>query len=262
MTYRSLTDGEIGALEADRCSCADWARVRVAENFRAGNLRDVAFSGDVRLGRFEGRISLPGGLEVPSGIQNATLHNCTVGDGVLIRNIGRHIANYDIGDGVTATDFIMCSGSRVEDSAILSDCFVGQGVRMGRQIAAENCLFFANCEALHGETCSVFAGPYTVTHHKSSLLIAGLFSFYNAGSGTNMSNHMYKLGPLLQGILERGSKTGSKIWGQKYGDRLWIFHSPSCMILEMGDRKVLAREQTRCALSSPHFPLLSYIYIS
>jgi len=55
----------------------------------------------------------------------------------------------------------------------------------------------------------LFAGPYTVTHHKSTLLIAGLFSFYNAGSGTNQSNHMYKLGPVHQGVFERGCKTGS-----------------------------------------------------
>jgi hypothetical protein len=40
-------------------------------------------------------------------------------------------------------------------------------------------------------------------------LIAGYFSFYNAGSGTNQSNHMYKLGPLHEGKLERGCKTGS-----------------------------------------------------
>ncbi|MCK4489002.1 MAG: DUF4954 family protein, partial [Anaerolineales bacterium] len=36
-----------------------------------------------------------------------------------------------------------------------------------------------------------------------------MFSFYNAGSGTNQSNHMYKLGPVHQGVIERGSKTGS-----------------------------------------------------
>jgi hypothetical protein len=114
-----------------------------------------------------------------------------------------------IGAGVIARDFVVCSGSRVEDGAIINKCFVGQGVRMGKQYSAENSAFFANCEAFHGEACSIFAGPYTVTHHKSSLLIAGLYSFYNAGSGTNQSNHMYKLGPVHQGILERGSKTGS-----------------------------------------------------
>ncbi len=101
------------------------------------------------------------------------------------------------------------SGSKVDGGALLDKCFVGQGVELGKQFSAENSIFFANSEAFHGEAVSVFAGPYTVTHHKSSLLIAGMYSFYNAGSGTNQSNHMYKLGPVHQGIVERGSKTGS-----------------------------------------------------
>ncbi len=111
--------------------------------------------------------------------------------------------------GVIAKKFIVLSGSRVDGGAILDKSFVGQGVKMGKQFSAENSVFFANCEAFHGEACSLFAGPYTVTHHKSTLMIASLVSFFNAGSGTNQSNHMYKLGPLHQGILERGSKTGS-----------------------------------------------------
>ena len=36
-----------------------------------------------------------------------------------------------------------------------------------------------------------------------------MFSFYNAGSGTNYSNHAYKLGPIHYGTLERGTKTAS-----------------------------------------------------
>ena len=114
-----------------------------------------------------------------------------------------------IGEGVIAKKFIVLSGSRVDGGAILDKSFVGQGVKMGKQFSAENSLFFANCEAFHGEACSLFAGPFTVTHHKSTLMIASLFSFFNAGSGTNQSNHMYKLGPVHQGIVERGSKTGS-----------------------------------------------------
>jgi NDP-sugar pyrophosphorylase family protein len=114
-----------------------------------------------------------------------------------------------IGDGVIADDFIVQEGSKIDSGVILDKCFVGQAVKLGKQFSAENSAFFANCEGFHGEACSVFAGPYTVSHHKSSLLIAGLYSFYNAGSGTNMSNHMYKLGPIHQSILERGSKTGS-----------------------------------------------------
>jgi hypothetical protein len=125
-----------------------------------------------------------------------------------------------IGSGVFAEDFIACSGSKMTDGTIISKCFVGQGTVLSKQYSAENSVFFANCGGFHGEACAIFAGPYTVTHHKSTLLIAGLFSFLNAGSGTNQSNHMYKLGPVHQGIVERGSKTGSDsymLWPAKVG---------------------------------------------
>ncbi|MBQ5923015.1 MAG: DUF4954 family protein, partial [Alistipes sp.] len=72
----------------------------------------------------------------------------------------------------------------------------------------------------NGEACAIFAGPFTVTHHKSTLLIAGMFSFMNAGSGSNQSNHMYKLGPIHQGMLERGAKTTSNsyiLWPARVG---------------------------------------------
>ncbi|MBN1541123.1 DUF4954 family protein [candidate division KSB1 bacterium] len=114
-----------------------------------------------------------------------------------------------IGSGVIARDFIVQSGSHISDGVMLTHTFVGQGVRLGKQFSAEHSAFFANCEGYHGEALSVLAGPYTVTHHKSTLLIAAQFSFFNAGSNSNQSNHMYKLGPLHQGILERGAKTGS-----------------------------------------------------
>jgi hypothetical protein len=114
-----------------------------------------------------------------------------------------------IGEGVIAENFIVHTGSRVNGAALLKNCFIGQSVQIGRQFSAENSVFFTNSEGFHGEACSLFAGPYTVTHHKSTLLIAALVSFFNAGSGTNQSNHMYKLGPVHQGILERGGKTGS-----------------------------------------------------
>lgn len=114
-----------------------------------------------------------------------------------------------IGDGVVAKNFIILSGSRVDDHVTLHSCFVGQSVRIENKYSAENSVFFANSECHRGEACAIFAGPYTVTHHKSTLLIAAMYSFYNAGSGSNQSNHMYKLGPIHSGILERGSKTGS-----------------------------------------------------
>ncbi len=125
-----------------------------------------------------------------------------------------------VGENVIARNFILQSGSKMDGGALVDKSFVGQGVEIGKQFSAENSVFFANSEAFHGEAVSVFAGPYTVTHHKSSLLIAGMYSFFNTGSGTNQSNHMYKLGPVHQGILERGSKTGSfayLLWPSRIG---------------------------------------------
>jgi hypothetical protein len=129
-------------------------------------------------------------------------------------------APVEIGEGVIMDDFIVCSGTRITDATLLSKCFVGQGCILDKHYSAVNSLFFANFQGFHGEACSVFAGPYTVTHHKSTLLIAGMFSFLNAGSGSNQSNHLYKLGPIHQGIMERGSKTTSDsylLWPSRIG---------------------------------------------
>jgi len=125
-----------------------------------------------------------------------------------------------IGSGVKCTDFILSSGVSISDSTLISRCFVGQGCIMGKHYSALDSLFFSNCQGMHGEATAIFAGPYTVSHHKSSLLIAGMFSFLNAGSGSNQSNHMYKLGPIHQGICERGAKTTSDsylLWPAKIG---------------------------------------------
>ncbi|MHC4460169.1 MAG: DUF4954 family protein [Planctomycetota bacterium] len=343
---RPLSSEEIAQLTVQGCSCADWSKVQVAEGFDAGRVKSTHFSGNVKLGVFEKRVSFFGGVTKPTGISNATIHNCTIGnnvyidqirnyianyiieDDVLIENIdllavegessfgngteiavvneagGREIPIYDhlsahiayiiafyrhrpkvieklqkmiaaytksvtspmgvlgagaklincriikntkvgpasvieganrlengsinscpedpvyIGPGVFAEDFIACSGSKITDGTIICNCFVGQGTVLAKQYSAENSVFFANCGGFHGEACAIFAGPYTVTHHKSTLLIAGLFSFINAGSGTNQSNHMYKLGPVHQGVVERGSKTASDsymLWPAKVG---------------------------------------------
>lgn len=114
-----------------------------------------------------------------------------------------------VGSGVVADHFIIAEGASVDSGAVITKVFVGQGSKVGRQFSAENSLIFCNCECFHSEAVAIFAGPYTVTHHRSTLLIAGTYSFYNAGSGTNTSNHMYKLGPVHQGMLSRGSKSGS-----------------------------------------------------
>ncbi|MBR4048039.1 MAG: DUF4954 family protein [Bacteroides sp.] len=129
-------------------------------------------------------------------------------------------ASVYIGHGVICDDFIVSSGSHIDDGAMLSRCFVGQACKLGHGYMASDSLFFSNCQGENGEACAIFAGPFTVTHHKSTLLIAGMFSFMNAGSGSNQSNHMYKLGPIHQGTLERGAKTTSDsyvLWPARIG---------------------------------------------
>ena len=125
-----------------------------------------------------------------------------------------------VGVNVIGDDFIISSGASLEDGGTFSRCFIGQACKLGHNYSASDSLFFGNCQGENGEACAIFAGPYTVTHHKSTLLIAGMFSFMNAGSGSNQSNHMYKLGPIHQGIMERGAKTSSDsyiLWPAKVG---------------------------------------------
>ncbi len=344
--YRSLSSEEITRLEAQRCTCNDWSKVKVSADFNTDNVHSTHFSGQIRLGVFTKGVSFFGGITKRAGISDATLHNCVIGNNVFISHVKNYIANYIIeddaiidnidllavedqssfGNGVEVTvvneaggreipiydrlsaqaayiiafyrhrpqvikkfqnmianyvrsvtfsmgvvgkgtsilncrvlknikigpaaviecasrlengsinscfedpvyigpsvfaeDFIVSSGVKISDGTMISKCFVGQSTELAKQYSAENSVFFANCGGFHGEACAIFAGPFTVTHHKSTLLIAGLFSFLNAGSGTNQSNHRYKLGPVHQGIVERGSKTGSDsyiLWPAKVG---------------------------------------------
>ena len=125
-----------------------------------------------------------------------------------------------VGYGVIADDFIVQDGSCIEDCTTITRCYVGQACMLGHGYSASDSLFFCNCQEENGEACAIFAGPFTVTHHKSTLLIAGMFSFMNAGSGSNQSNHMYKLGPIHQGAMERGAKTSSDsyiLWPARIG---------------------------------------------
>ncbi len=344
--YRPLKAVEINKLERQGCTADSWDNVKVSDGFIPERISNTGFSGQIRLGNFKKEVSFAGGFCRKTGINNSTIHNCTIGDDSLISGVHHYLANYEIadgviidnieqmyvdgesvfgngipivalnetggrevkmydglsahlayilalyrhrpkviervnkmidqyvkeksstmgyvgpgsvimntgtihnvwigerttingskrlengsinsvsedpveiGDGVIANQFIISSGSRVMDSTLLDKCFVGQSVHLGKHYSAENSLFFSNCNGFHGEACSIFAGPYTVTHHKSTLLISAYFSFLNAGSGSNQSNHMYKLGPIHQGIVERGSKTTSDsylLWPSRIG---------------------------------------------
>ena len=129
-------------------------------------------------------------------------------NGIIVNNAapGRPLAY--VGAGVDADGFVIEDG-RVDSGALLRNVFVGQGVTLEKGFTAHDSLFFANSTMENGEACALFAGPYTVSMHKGSLLIGAQTSFMNAGSSTNQSNHMYKLGPVHWGVLERGVKTSS-----------------------------------------------------
>lgn len=346
MIYRKLTTPEIEKLQNQACTACNWETVSVHENFTPDYIHQVNFSGDIRIGYFESDFVFPGGIKRHSGLRNVSLHNCSLGNNVLIENVQNYIANYRIGDNtiiqnlelmyvegkssfgngvqasvlnetggrevgindklsahfayiqsfyrhrpilvqkmqeivqrytdevssetgtigdnvkivntgtiknvkigdnaviegarilengsinsnafdpihigynVMAKDFIISSGSRVEDGTMLARCFIGQSCELGHTYSASDSLFFSNCQGENGEACAIFAGPYTVTHHKSTLLISGMYSFMNAGSGSNQSNHMYKLGPIHQGVMERGGKTTSDsyiLWPARIG---------------------------------------------
>lgn len=343
---RYLTQDETDQLEKNGCSCSDWGQVTVKNGFDPRRIKNSHFSGQVSLGIFESTFELAGGLQKHAGINNAVIHNCSIGDNVVIENVQNYIANYTIGDNcfiqnvdvilvdgmttfgngvqvnvlnetggrevhindklsahfayiyslyrhrpaliermkaiidfycdkhasdrgtigrnckivnvgyiknvrigeyckitgamklkngsinsnvhdpvyigrnVIAEDFIVSSGSTIDGGSFITRCFVGQACHIDHGYSASDSLFFSNCQGENGEACALFAGPYTVTHHKSTLLIAGMFSFMNAGSGSNQSNHMYKLGPIHQGIVERGAKTTSNsyvLWPAKVG---------------------------------------------
>lgn len=117
-----------------------------------------------------------------------------------------------VGVDVKAYDFIMAEGARVGNGVTLERCFVGESVILDKGFSAMESLFFANSHCENGEAAAIFAGPYTVSHHKSSLLIAGMFSFFNAGSGTNQSNHLFKSGAVHQSVHPRGCKFASSAY--------------------------------------------------
>jgi hypothetical protein len=151
-------------------------------------------------------------------VNTKEVSNSVIGDGCEINGASRLSdttivcspeASVYIGTGVICENSIISDGSSVIDSVKLQDCFVGEACHISNGFTASASVFFANSYMSNGEACAAFCGPFTASHHKSSLLIGAQFSFYNAGSATNFSNHAYKMGPMHWGTLERGTKTAS-----------------------------------------------------
>ncbi len=194
-------------------------------------------------------------------VDSMTITSVNIGDYCGISGVGRlHNGTIKssaespvyIGVGVIADNFIISYGSSITDRSILTNCYVGDSCCMGKQFSAENSLFFANFNGQHGEAYAIFAGPHTASHHKSTLLISAYFSFMNAGSGSNQSNHLYKLGPMHQGIVERGSKTASDsyiLWPARVGAFTLILgrHTQHCNTRDM-PYSLLLEEQGKTLL--------------
>ena len=185
--------------------------------FKDKNLRDNI----TRLINEEIRFTLPERGTIGNGVKiinTKEITNTVVKDDCEINGASRlsdctimssKDASVYIGTGVICENSIISNGCSITNSVKMQDCFVGEACQITNGFTAEASVFFANSFMANGEACAAFCGPFSASHLKSSLLIGGEFSFYNAGSNTNFSNHAYKMGPMHYGILERGSKTAS-----------------------------------------------------
>ncbi len=93
MEYRNLLEYEIAQLEASGCTATNWNTVSVKDGFNPSCYIRVNFSGNVKLGNTRD-LFVRNGVPVRSGIYDATIHNCEIGDNVHISKIGEAIANY------------------------------------------------------------------------------------------------------------------------------------------------------------------------
>ena len=177
---RKLANAQLSAFNAQSSTPHIGAGSRVV---------DVKEMSNVRIGE---------GCEVQGSCK---LNNCTI--------LSTDDASTLIGSDVIIEDSVVAAGASVIDGAKVYCSFVGESVHIGKGFSSEASVFFANSYMDNGESCAAFCGPFATSHHKSTLLIGGAFSFYNAGSGTNQSNHAYKMGPIHWGTLDRGSKTAS-----------------------------------------------------
>lgn len=142
-----------------------------------------------------------------------TLRNLHIKKASIVRNVPRlhrvTLLGATLGEGVVAENLLCLDGAIVEEGCTLHNCFVGEGSHLTGGFSAHDTLIFANCILSNGEASAAILGPHCVSAHRSTLLIGGCFSFFNAGSGTNQSNHHYRLGPIHFGIAERGCKSSS-----------------------------------------------------
>ncbi len=187
-------------------------------------LQDMAHQRAEEVSQVPGKIGAFASLRHTKIVRNVNIGPYSSIDGSSALIDGTILSSKDmpvtLGVNVYAKHFIIQEGSSVGYGSSLEHSFIGQSVKIEKQFSSVDSAAFAGSEFGHGEIASVFAGPFSVSHHKGTLLIACALSFFNAGSGTNMSNHMYKLGPNSQGLMERGCKTSSNVylrWPKRIG---------------------------------------------
>ncbi len=160
-------------------------------------------------GTIGNRVKISNAQEI---INTVVQDDCEISGAVRLRDctiVSSENASVFIGSGVICENSIIGNGSSIIDHVKIEDCFVGEACQLADGFTASKSVFFANTVMSGGEACAAFCGPFCASHHKSTLLIGGMYSFCNAGSATNFSNHAYKMGPLHWGTFGRGSKTGS-----------------------------------------------------
>ena len=101
--YRHLTQDEINELIKNNCRCNDWNDIMVASNFICDNIRNVNFSGKVKLGVFNKKDIVLDGIVKHPGIYNASINNCTIGSFCSIAG------NVFIGGGNHPIDWVSTS---------------------------------------------------------------------------------------------------------------------------------------------------------
>ncbi|MCE1198925.1 MAG: DUF4954 family protein, partial [Marinilabiliales bacterium] len=108
-----LINHYIGFITAETGTISDGVAI-----INCGTIRDVKIGPYAR-------------LEGVSKLENGSV-NSTAADPILL------------GQGVIMEHFIVCSGSRITDSTLLSNCFVGQGCILDKHYSAVESVFFAN----------------------------------------------------------------------------------------------------------------------
>ena len=107
---------------------------------------------------------------------------------VMIISLISEIHSYPMGDSTTGLPQIINTSATGFRSGL---CV------WGHNYSASESLFFSNCQGENGEACACvfYRTRLTVTRHKSTLLISGMFFIhkYQLRSFPNQSNHMYKL---------------------------------------------------------------------